>query len=437
MDSLYTLLGTTDITPLMLITGVGLLLVNIVYGAIRTALGNVRAGRFTVGLALVACVLIGIGSARSVLTPGSTQAARNNVSGNGSITTPAPASANHTAGASNSDAVPVIAVSNTDFAAPGQSGATSTRMPPPTNTPRAVAAVPSATPDTATATPIAAATGSGRGSRSAASGTGGSSASGQGGNSSGQNSGQAGSANGSGAATGGNNSASGFTLSSSNSAGVTALDQNALFAALLGGALSIVLGLGLYFFERRRDGFTPTSSRGLLNAGASLFVVVAALVIPLLPGQLANAATSPTGSSARSAFATTRTLITATPSPLPTLTQTPTPLPSLTPTMTETPFATPTEISYVAAQPTVTPGTAVTACMVTVAGHVNLRADPSTTNPPLLTFQTQVSLPVSGESKDKQWWQVAYNNNGKTITGWVSAPLVKVNGACNTVTVVS
>ena len=68
------------------------------------------------------------------------------------------------------------------------------------------------------------------------------------------------------------------------------LDQAGLSVALLAGGLGILLGLILYFMERRRPGFISANSRGLLNLGAGFFVVVAILVIPLIPGQASPAA---------------------------------------------------------------------------------------------------------------------------------------------------
>src|SRR5579864_6621573 len=99
MNDLLTSLGISDITPVLLIAGVALLLINIVYGVIRTARGNLRAGWFTIGLALIACVCIGVGSARVAMATASFASARANGSGGGGFgkrsvasTTPAPAS---------------------------------------------------------------------------------------------------------------------------------------------------------------------------------------------------------------------------------------------------------------------------------------------------------------------------------------------------------
>lgn len=495
MNSLLTALGISDITPVLLIAGVALLLINIVYGIIRVARGNLRAGWFTLGLALLACVFIGVGSARSAMATAAFISARSNGLSNRSAPSTTPLSISDNGNAANTNTIPVISVSNTAYTAPTANGATSTRMAPPTNTPLAVAQVPSSTPnlsntgDTGTAAVTQAATSiSGAASATSASRTGPgpratTSASdnsgigtaittqsatsdatpaasatqarrprgtgtpgavapgtaGQSTNPSGQNPGQGTDGNGQSGASGGNsNSSSGNSARTGSGAagGAPQTNQNALQIAVFGGGLSVVLALGLFFFERRRDGFAPTNSRGLLNAGASLFVLVAALVIPMLPGQLAQA--QPTGAgAARNASAFTRSVITATPSPLPTQTKAPTAIPSLTPTMTDTPLATPTEISYAAAQPTAPPTAALTQCMVTVSSGVNLRADPSTANTPLLAFQSQTTLSVSGETSDKKWWQVIYNNNGKTVMGWLSVQVTKSNGKCDAVAVIS
>jgi uncharacterized protein YraI len=106
--------------------------------------------------------------------------------------------------------------------------------------------------------------------------------------------------------------------------------------------------------------------------------------------------------------------------------------------MTETLIATPTEISYANAQPTNTPTTiaASSQCTIIVTNNLNLRPDPSTNNPLLLTIPAGTALTVTGETKDKQWWQVSYNSTGKTLAGWVSAQFTTSNGKCGAVAVI-
>src|SRR5258708_39229185 len=64
MDFLTALTSFNQATWL-LIAGIVLLFVNIIYGWVRSARGSVKAGWFTVGLALVACVMIGFGTVQA------------------------------------------------------------------------------------------------------------------------------------------------------------------------------------------------------------------------------------------------------------------------------------------------------------------------------------------------------------------------------------
>src|SRR5689334_9393340 len=64
MDFLNTL-ATINQTTWLLIGGIALLVVNIIYGWVRSSRGNVKAGWFTVVLALAACALIGVGAVQA------------------------------------------------------------------------------------------------------------------------------------------------------------------------------------------------------------------------------------------------------------------------------------------------------------------------------------------------------------------------------------
>jgi hypothetical protein len=74
-------LTTPNETTILLLGGVALLLINIFYGFVRTARGHLKAGWFTVGLVLVACALIGVGSVQSALASSALGASRGGFNG--------------------------------------------------------------------------------------------------------------------------------------------------------------------------------------------------------------------------------------------------------------------------------------------------------------------------------------------------------------------
>src|SRR5207249_1717999 len=57
-------------------------------------------------------------------------------------------------------------------------------------------------------------------------------------------------------------------------------DRLAILIASVAAVVTTLIGLVLFRIERRRDGFNPSTSPGLLFTGAGIFVLVAALVIP-------------------------------------------------------------------------------------------------------------------------------------------------------------
>jgi len=446
--NLATLFIAPNQTMTLLFGGMFLLMLNIFYGLLRVVRGHVKAGWFTVVIAVVACVLIGVGSIQLAVI---------NASASG---TTANAQATGTAGRSGftgrNRGTPTAAARGNaaDAATPTANTAGSGAIAVlPTNTPRPnmAATADPASGDGATSTPSRQGTGqrggSGRGSSNGTpaatieataqptadaslqtTATPGRRTFGQGGNgTAGGGVGRGGSGTGTGGTGSGNNSTSNQpgTKAPLDSAGQVGFAGIGLVAVLLAGIL--------YSIERRRKEFTVIYSRGLLNIGAALFVVVAICIIPGLPGQFTQPAqvvlASGGGSSARATFqAPTRVVNTATPTNTPVPTGTPTALPSLTPAPTDTAIPQPTRVVYNYTEPTnaATTGTpsgseVAASCTVFATTNVNLRPDPSTNNAVITTILSGAQIVVMGESKDKQWLQVKYSMNSKDYSGWVNA----------------
>src|SRR5579863_5418871 len=102
------LLAMPNIVLVLLFAGVGLLLINISYGLFRAARGHLQAGWFTVGLALLACLFITVGTVQSASPTNaasqSAQSARSNAFGGGarsSLATATPVPMNNVGGANN------------------------------------------------------------------------------------------------------------------------------------------------------------------------------------------------------------------------------------------------------------------------------------------------------------------------------------------------
>ncbi len=399
-------LTTPNETMILLLGGVALLLINILYGFARATRGQLKAGWFTVGLVLMACTLIGVGSVQSALassTPGTFRG------GFARPTTTAPASDSSTNSTTPVPDATTDIMTGASFLltntpdAPAELFVSNTRSTTLRN-----AAPTSDTPDTST-TPTPA------GNRSTLSAGASRTSSGQG---------NAGAANG-----GGTNSFSDSANSVSQPTTLQ-LDQSGLLLASVGGGLSLILALALYYVERRRTNFIARQSRGLLNTGAGLFTVIAVLIIPIIPGQFSGSV-SAAGLTTRAAPIVRRNVPSATPSPTPAATIIPTELPTLTPTMTDTPVALPTQISWLSMQPTATP-TPVVQCTVTPINNINLRGDPSTNKPPIGSVPAGTKLSVIGQSIDKQWWQITYNGSAGTQIAWVSITVTTNNSQCNT-----
>ncbi len=218
-----------------------------------------------------------------------------------------------------------------------------------------------------------------------------------------------------------------------------------MLIGVTGGILIILASLILYGSERGKQGFEPRNSPGLLNTGAGVFVLVAALVIPFIPFQLAgtplsaavNSALgkgSSSGASASSladqpttaASPTPRIVLTATPTLTLTPSETPTPQPSLTLTLSETPITLFTPIAYVSTYALVTP----TNCTVTASVLTYLRGDQSEKMTSIETILPGTLLPVTGRTGTRQWWRVIDSDSGAPIEGWVRADSVTADSSC-------
>ncbi len=210
------------------------------------------------------------------------------------------------------------------------------------------------------------------------------------------------------------------------------LDPRAISATLLVGLFSVAAGVAITIYERRLEGFDPGRSLGLLFAGAGVFAVVSALILPTLPMQFnppaPTLAQSPTATTTRTPPPTRTPRETATPAPIPSLTPTPPPIPTLTLSPTYDLPALPTSV-----EPTTTLTPTPVNCTLTVDRNVNLRREPSADAERILTIPYQTVLQVLARSQDKAWWKVTFQNQ----QGWVSAAFVTADPTCKRVPTVS
>ena len=196
--------------------------------------------------------------------------------------------------------------------------------------------------------------------------------------------------------------------------------------AAAGGVLVFFSGLYLYYYERRRPGFVASASRGLLNAGAGVFIVSAAIIVPTLPASISGTSNTARPQIVVSTAIVTRSGVpTATPSPAPQATLTPTDLPTLTPTPTEGTLVMATPIQYAYAEPT-----AASDCKVTSTSQLNLRGDPSTSNMAIGRIPPGSILVVTGQSADNKWLQVTFNDGVNSLDGWVSTQFTSTLTGC-------
>lgn len=204
-------------------------------------------------------------------------------------------------------------------------------------------------------------------------------------------------------------------------------------AALVVGALLIgVAGILLYRREQERDTFEASWSPGLLYIGAGVFVLVAALVIPALPGQffVARAAGGAGGRFAATSNGPLPTRVaaqTSTPTATPVPSGTPTALPSLTPAPSQSPTPLFTAIAYANTDTAVS---TTVVCTLAAQTTINLRGDPSVQQQGIGRVFAGALLSATGRTADKKWWRAISTNDTSPVEGWVSADFVKVVSGC-------
>jgi uncharacterized protein YraI len=207
------------------------------------------------------------------------------------------------------------------------------------------------------------------------------------------------------------------------------IDRVLILVTIAGAVVTVLAGIMLFLIERRRAEFNPSASPGLLYVGVGIFVLVTALVVPVLPGQftLASArAQSQANVPTDGPLPTRGALASATPSVTLTPSSTPTVIPSLTPAPNESPTGMFTAIAYEHSGV----NTPSTTCNITAPQQTNLRADPSVRLQAIGKVFAGSLLQVTGRTEDSKWWRVLYTSGSTTIEGWVSAEFVKTVTAC-------
>ncbi len=359
-----------NVNTLLLLVGLLLLLVNVVIGAIMLRQGRVRAGLLNILLALAACAVIVVGLVGISFAPPTTPAAAAAfVSNSGSGSNGAAGTNPQNGGTGRVSAIQTQIAQGT--------------LPAPLQT------------SVAAGTPLSAAFANRTGNN------GGNPSSG---------------ANNAGSSTG--------TLSGP----IAGLPFNLLvqLVTVIGGIIIIGAALGLFLAERDHDNFNPSVSGGLLNIGAGVFVIVAAIVIPLIPAQLTGSTRVNAAAANAAVRLAARAAETATPTETLTPSATGTPMPSLTPAPSETPIVLVTQVAYAAG-----PNSTATACILTTRTLAYLRADASNKNASIASIFPGSLLQVTAQSTDKKWWRVIYTDNGTSIEGWVEDQLVSADAACN------
>ncbi|MEP7285206.1 MAG: SH3 domain-containing protein [Chloroflexota bacterium] len=382
---------------LLILVGLVLLLINVIIGAVRLRQGHLRAGVFNVLLALAACILIAFGLVRISFAPlfGSPVAAA------AAVQTKPGTAVNVANGANGADPSQgkasdnsatdpdVIALRKGTVSAPMMAELANGTIPAPMQT------VMASRPE------------------------------GSNGNVAPQNV---------------SNPSSPAAVTGVPNAGAVAINRMAPLATAVAALVIIVASFALYLAERRRQEFNPSTSAGLLNTGAGIFTLVAALVLPIIPLQLSGARL-PIGTVAQAqtiAGTTTPKPIvvdTATPTGTATPSTTPTAVPSLTPAPSETPIVLVTAIAYVSTDTT----TVNTSCSVTANTMLNLRGDPSISQRAIGKVFAGSLLPVTGQSADNKWLRVVNTmittDQSIEVEGWVSVEFVTANASCATANV--
>jgi hypothetical protein len=154
------------------------------------------------------------------------------------------------------------------------------------------------------------------------------------------------------------------------------IDRLLILVTIAGAVVTLLAGIVLFVIERRRAEFNPSASPGLLYVGVGIFVLVAALVVPALPGQFTLASARPQSQASLPTdgpLPTRVAMLSATPTVTLTPSLTPSGIPSLTPAPNESPTGMFTAIAYQHSGV----NTPSTTCNITAPQQTNLRADPS------------------------------------------------------------
>jgi uncharacterized protein YgiM (DUF1202 family) len=457
------LLTTTN--ALLLLAGLLILGVNVVFSAIRLQRGHLRAGVIGVLATLVACALITVGLVRTTFPalgggalPGVAGLA---APGSAEGTSAAQDGASAQPGPSGQQPGGANPAAETTLPAPLMTAMASGRIPAPVMTQIAEGTLPARQfgggnrPGGNAGGSNASASGTPETGRNAGgNGTGGRPNRANGGNAGGNPNGNnaatpaaggvAGGNTGGDSANGGNaggnptgGNAGGGTRFGGSAGGNFAAAQteaqaNQIYAAVLvvGAILIGVAGIFLYRRERERDAFEPSWSPGLLYIGAGVFVLVAALVIPALPGQFFVARAGSAGRFAGTPNGPLPTRVgvqTSTPTATPVPSSTPTALPTLTPAPSESPTPLFTAIAYAS---TDTALSTTAPCTLSAQTMLNLRGDPSVQQQAIGKIFAGALLSATGRTADGKWWRVISTNDVSPVEGWVSADFVKVVSGC-------
>lgn len=195
---------------------------------------------------------------------------------------------------------------------------------------------------------------------------------------------------------------------------------------LLVGLGEAVLGVVVYLLLERRQSVPVSRSFGVLYTAAGVYVVIAAIFVPLLPGQFRQASVaqivepSPVVTLAR----TDEPVLSPTIQSTATWTAVPS-SPTLDPTQTATPAATPTRIRYS------TPTPAPTSIPEVVCGalanfNVNLRVAPSLDAQVLAVIPYQSVVQLGGRAERGNWWLALYQSQW----GWIDGDYLVLDTVC-------
>ncbi len=212
-------------------------------------------------------------------------------------------------------------------------------------------------------------------------------------------------------------------------------DAQFVFAAmmLVVGIAEVALGATVYLLLERRRGLLASQSFGPLYLVIGFYALVAAVFIPLLPGQFRQESAAPLvevsptailiptiGSSASPTIQLMSTL-TAVPSS-----------PTQLPTTTATPPASPTRIRY--STPTSIPTSVPeVVCGALTNFNVNLRATPALDSEILAVIPYQTVIQIGGRAGQTNWWLAVYQSRW----GWVVWDYLILDTMCDQAPVVS